>query len=244
MFSPRYQSWFGQSRIEASIDRWESGKRISQHEARQLRQNLCGNEVRAYTRGFGMHLALKALTPFIIPAKVGGLAAFVASGNVWFLLPLLVNPVIRTGITLANWWSTRDQHIPHGEALVTGWLPVIGSIAFPLQMFSARPELSTFLVRDTASRLGQRVPIYGGVDSRTEIALIRSTDLLVEFMQVLSDLMQRVWPWEQQTRDPIATLKLRRSSRFRRWIDHLAAERIAQAVETRQPTDQPTTRAA
>ena len=232
LMSPRYQSWFGQNRVEASIERWEQAGRISHLEAEQLRADLSGSEVRAYTRGFGMHLALKALGPLIVPMKFGGLAAFIASGNPWFLLPLIFTPLLRTIVTLVNWWTTRHEHIPHGEAFVMGLLPTLGSLAFPLQMFSARPHLSTFMIRDGASKLGQRVPVYGGGDSRTEIALIRSTDWIVAMMDVLSGITQRFWPVKTRTADSqsIKSIQLKRT-RWGRWIDHKTAEYMARSID-------------
>lgn len=229
LFSTRYQAWFGKSRIDASIDCWVENKRITDDEAAELRVNLSGKEVRAYTRGFGMHLALKALAPIVLPAKVGGVAAFLASGSPWFLLPMLTTPALRTIITLANWWTTRHEHISHGEALATGWLPIVGSVAFPLQMFASLPNLSTFLIRDAASKLGRRVPVYGGADSRTEIALIRATDILVEFMQLGSSWAQSLFrsAAPQQTAGERQTLKLQPRTRFGRWIDRQAAAKIA-----------------
>jgi hypothetical protein len=59
-------------------------------------------------------------------------------------------------------------------------------------MFAARSELATFLIRDAASKLGRRVPIYGGPNSRTEIAMIRSTDLLIELLDVTSALARKL----------------------------------------------------
>ena len=226
--SPRYQSFFGQKRVEGSIERWEQAGRISHAEAEALRADLSGNEVRAYTRGFGMHLGLKALGPLILPAKFGGVAAFMASGNLWFLLPLVFTPALRTIVTLVNWWSTRHDQIPHGEALVMGFLPTLGSLAFPLQMFSARPQLSTFLIRDGASKLGKRVPIYGGGDSRTEIALIRSTDWIIAMMEALSSISKRFWSSKpakapDQMNEPSSNVKLRRT-RWGRWIDRQTAQ--------------------
>jgi hypothetical protein len=248
LFSSRYQAWFGQNRIDSSIDRWAENKRITDAEAAELRDNLLGKEVRAYTRGFGMHLALKALAPIILPAKIGGVAAFLANGNLWFLLPMLATPVMRTSVTLANWSTTRHEHIPHGEALVTGWLPIVGSVAFPLQMFASRPKLSTFLIRDTASKLGRRVPVYGGADSRTEIAFIRASDLLVEFMQSVSSLTQsllRSAPTERSD-NATRTHKIQPRTRFGRWIDRQAGKRIAEADQQnlRDAWDEFETRAA
>lgn len=238
LFSRRYQTWLGESRIDASIDRWAASERISPGNAEQLRDHLRGTEVLAYTRGFGMHLALKALAPVVLPAKVGGVAAFLASGNPWFLLPMLATPVLRTGVTLLNWWTTRHEQIAHGEALAAGWIPMVGSIAFPLQMFASRPDLSTFLIRDTASKLGQRVPIYGGADSRTEIAMIRASDFLIEIMQGISALATSLF------RSAAANRSVRKAhpqlavprTRFGKWIDRQAANRIMSS-RTAYPTN-------
>ena len=229
ILSSRYQAWFGHRRIAKSIDRWEATERISAEEALDLRQDLSGREVRAYTRGFGMHLALKIFAPIVLPAKVGGVAAFIASGNPWFLAPILITPAMRTAVTLASWWTTRKEHVPHGEALVSGLLPVIGSVAFPLQMFATRPKLSTFLIRDAASMVGRRLPIYGGADSRTEIAMIRWTDYLVEFMQCTSQLVKRIFGanWERKPASTTPTIKLHTRNRLGRWVDNQVAQRIA-----------------
>ena len=159
-------------------------------------------------------------------------------GSPWFLLPLVATRLMRTAITLTNWWATRRRRIPHGEALVAGWLPVAGSIAFPLQMFSTRPLLSTFLVRDAASKLGQRIPVYGGADSRTEIAAIRATDFVVELMQTFSQLAQRVFPARPAVADRPETIKFQSRSRLGRWIDQLAARRIDQ--EEQKPAQEET----
>jgi hypothetical protein len=194
LLSPHYQAIFGHARVEASIESWQRDQRLSDQEAERLRDQLSGKEVRAYVRGLGAHLALKILTPVVAPIKYGGLAAFLASGNLWFLIPMLVMPVARTVVTLASWWSTRGDKIPHTEALLAGLLPMVGSIAFPLQMFAARSELSTFLIRDAASKLGRRVPIYGGPNSRTEIAMIRSTDLLIELLDITSAIARKLSP--------------------------------------------------
>ncbi len=227
LLSPRYQSWLGAQRVDAAIDRWHRSGRITDTEAEGLRQQLCGKQVLAYTRGFGMHLALKTLAPVIIPAKVGGVAAFLASGNLWFLLPMLWTPLMRTLVTLLSAWTTRHHRVPHGEALATGWLPVVGSVAFPLQMFSTRTLLSTFLIRDAASKLGRRFPVYGGADSRTELALIRASDYLIEVMEVITGwLPPRVR--KREAEESSATIRAPKT-RFGRWLDRHASRRMQQA---------------
>jgi hypothetical protein len=173
------------------------------------------------------------LLPVLAPVKYGGVAAFIASGNAWFLLPLLFMPAARTMVTAASWWSTRQQRIPHAEAFLAGVLPVVGSVAFPLQMYAARSELSTFLIRDAASKLGRRVPIYGGPNSRTEIALIRASDRLIELLDVVSIVSRKLYGFARSSppESETATIRLNIRTRFGRWLDELAQRRIAQHAQ-------------
>lgn len=245
LFSSRYQSWLGESRISNAIDQWESSQRIGKTEASKLRDDLSGHEVRAYTRGFGAHIALKALAPIVVPAKVGGVAAFVASGNLWFLLPMLATPMLRSAVTMTSWWMTRHERIPHGEAFLAGFLPVIGSIAFPVQMFSRRPELSTFLIRDMAAKLGRQIPIYGGADSRTELAMIRASDFVVETMQCCSQLLQRFFGSETaaNSSEPVS-LPIRPRTAFGKWLDRQVDARLMLEQEESRNGHNRTKRAA
>ena len=231
LFSRRYQSWFGQSRIEATIGRWQDAQRITSLQAKKLRGDLCGEEVGAYTRGFGLHLALKAMAPIILPAKVGGVAAFAGTGNAWFLLPIVITPILRTIFTIGSAITNRHQRIAHGEALMVCWIPTFGSAAFLLQMFANRPRLSTFLIRDAASKVARKVPIYGGADSRTELAFIRATDFLVEWMKNLSGFSKRLRTLMRLERPAISedsggVLPMRPRTRLMRWLDQKAIQQI------------------
>ncbi len=177
-------------RIEKSIQNWHDDQRITSHEATRLRSELVGAEIKAYIQGAGLHIAIKALAPIMIPAKLGGIAAFFASGNFWFLLPLLLAPILRVLAVVYNACVHRKHGVSHTEALMICWIPTIGSAAFPFQMFANRPLLSTFLLREAASKLAQRVPIYGGKDSRTEMAFVKSTDYLIELSQFAVRLLR------------------------------------------------------
>ncbi len=101
-------------------------------------------------------------------------------------------PTLRFLVVANSAWQNRHQNVPHGEALLVSPFPTVGLIAFPLQMFAGRPELSTFLIRDAASAFGRRVPIYGGPDSRTELAIIRAADGLICLMQSISTVAKRM----------------------------------------------------
>lgn len=192
VFHSGFQTWYGTRMVGASIDRWQSAGRIEGGEADGLRNELLGDQIATYIRGFSIHVSLKALGFVFAPAKVGGVITFLLTGNPLFLLPLVLMPILRLTVVVASAWRNRHRDVPHGEAMLVSALPVIGLFAFPLQMFAKRPELSTFLIRDTASALGRRLPIYGGADSRTEMALIRAADALVLLMQLTSSAATRV----------------------------------------------------
>ena len=231
-FSRRYQSWLGHRRIEAAITRWQDAQRISADHAKNLRSDLSGEEVRVYTCGFGMHLALKAVAPVVLPAKVGGFAAFIATGNLLFLLPFVITPVIRHALTWASVWRNRKHQIPHAEALMISLIPTFGSSAFLLQMFASRPRLATFLLRDVASSVGRRIPIYGGADSRTEIALIRAADYCIEAMKLITSVLQRIrrrlWraPAKAVDSTPAEIIPISRLTGWKLWLDRQAIGQI------------------
>ncbi len=242
LFSRRYQSWFGQSRIEATIERWQNSQRITDGQAKKLHGDLCGEEVGAYTRGLGLHLALKAMAPIILPAKVGGVAAFAGTGNPWFLLPIVITPILRTIFTIGSAITNRHQRIPHGEALMVCWIPTFGSAAFLVQMFSKRPRLSTFLIRDAASKVGRKVPIYGGADSRTELAFIRATDFLIEWMKNLTGVSRRVRSLiglhqRSEVTQAADVLPMSPRTSWMRWLDRKAIEQIAHREEAANAGD-------
>ncbi len=177
----RYQTYVGLRYIRRSIRRWESEQRIGSDEASDLVGQVDANEVATYARGMALHLAIKACSPWVVPAKYGGVAAAVVTGNAWFLLPWLLLPLARAVVTLSNWLAC-GRSVRHTEALLWGCLPTVGSLAFPVQIFVRRPALAHFLIRDFASRIGRRLPIYGGKDSRTEMMLIRWSDHILVAM--------------------------------------------------------------
>lgn len=230
LFSVRYQSWFGQRFIEQAIARWQNDQRISPQEANRLLGDLNGVEVLSYTRGLGLHLLLKLLSPILVPAKIGGVAAFLATGHVSYLIPFLFLPALRVLATISNWWSDRQRHVRHAEALWISGIPTLGSLAFPLQMFLVRPELSTFLIRDAASKLGSVLPIYGGKDSRVEIAVISSVDYLIEFMSFVEKIFPRAVDGTNENLAGPIVVRMKPRSRFGRWLD----DKAMHAIEVQQ----------
>ncbi len=183
--SGRFQRELGRLYIRSRILMWQQEQRLGEAEVQRLNAQLDNHGVDEYVRGFGMHVGLKLLMPFVMSLKVGGAAASVASGNpFYFLFMLMLVPMLRTAITIWRKFATGRPMADYRDALIVGILPVVGSIAYPVQMHCKFPDLSLFLLRDFASRLGRMIPIYGGKDSRTEIAAIGSINLIAEAIEV------------------------------------------------------------
>jgi hypothetical protein len=137
-----------------------------------------------YVRCFGIHLGLKLLVPLLAPLKVGGAAALLASGNLWFLFLLFLMPVCRTAVTLWRMIASGRSPADYLDALLVGALPVVGTLAYPVQMYSKHRELSAFLLRSNAARLGRWLPIYGGKDSRVELWAIKTVNFVAECLEI------------------------------------------------------------
>ena len=222
--SNRFQREFGKLQIHSAIRDWEQSGRLNTGEYEALRQSCESQELDEYARCFGMHLSIKLAAPLLIPLKVGGFAAFAATGSLLYLLPIIVSPVLRTLITLIRMLGKSGKGTAYGEALLVGTLPVLGNLAFPIQMYSSHPRLSTFLIRDAAARLSQLFPVYGGRDSRLEIAAIRLADIPVELLEIGTAVTRRIrrWFWKSDNNAVSTTLPFPTASRW----DGIADEQL------------------
>ncbi len=185
IWNPRYQNQYAHRSIRSMIRRWERTQRIQTTEAQLLRSSISAVEIRHYLRGFSYHLSLKFLSPILVPLKITGLVKFAETGNLIYLTPFLGTSAARLITTLVNQWLSRKEAPSHRVALTLSWLPVVGVFSFPAQLYASNVRLSQFLIRDIASQLGQKAPIYGGADSRLEIWLIQLTDWIFALMQLI-----------------------------------------------------------
>lgn len=160
--------------ITRRIDAWQAAQRLTAAEAEGLRRMVATPSAQEYVRGFGVHLALKAVLPSALldPLLVG---TAVAIGSVYPLGLLFIRSMAITVYSLSRWVKHRD--IAFGTALIVGLIPKLGILAYPSQLLTVHPELAAFLMRDLAASLGQRLPIYGGHHTLTEHACLRCADL-------------------------------------------------------------------
>lgn len=184
--SPKYQTRHANRKIRLIIGRWRASQRITQSDANRIRQAVSAKQMRHYLRGFSYHLSLKLLSPFLAPFKIAGLIKLYETANPIYLLPFFATSILRVSATLVNRWLSRKDSPSHQVAISLSWLPIVGIASFPVQMYASNVQVSQFLIRDFASRLGKKFPIYGGEDSRLEIAMIQSTDWIFALMQLLT----------------------------------------------------------
>ena len=232
--SQRFQSAYGRHLVGELIRGWQRQGRLQTAEANMLHKQLAATDLDEYVRCMGMHLGLKILLPALAPLKFGGLAATSATGNPLYLLPIFALPAARTAITLWRMLHPSRRHIRYFEALLIGPLPIIGSLAYPVQMRASHPELSEFLLREAASRIGRMIPVYGGKDSRMEIWAIRAVNVVLETMDLMRAAtrpFERLFarrPVVAQYIDEPVSIPLNRQTR-------LEARRIAQLAAAESP---------
>jgi hypothetical protein len=163
--------WF----IKREIRAWLRRGFLNENEKVALEQDLHRDEISAYLTDFSIHLGVK---PFV-------------KGVLWTLVPVLVaadsislasaaffivwtGPIIRTVYTLWRMLSSLLVGRPHFPlvALGVGALPVVGNLAYPLEILyrsAARDnQLGQFMACAFSAKLGRKIPIWGGQDSGVE----------------------------------------------------------------------------
>jgi hypothetical protein len=184
----RYQCSLAEQFILRRIEAWETLHGLSAEESQRLRNAVATPSAQEYIRGFGVHLALKALLPSLLldPLFVG---VALAAGSVYPLALMFTRSLAITGYTLVRW--IKRSELRFGTAFALGLIPKVGVLAYPGQLLTVHPELASFLVRDLAARMAERLPIYGGRYTLTQHYAIRCGDLLVSLGDALMRMLRR-----------------------------------------------------
>ena len=172
--SADFRTKFARGYVGNRIDSWRGRRQIDEAEARQLHRELGGDEASLYIVDFGVHIAIKPLVKafawLVLPALYGagvinelvlvaGVATSGAIGRTLYTVPRVVATFFRG--------SPRPW-----IALAVGLLPMVGNLAFPLQLLYAgavrEAAIAKFIVYDGLARLGSAVPIWGCPDSLLE----------------------------------------------------------------------------
>lgn len=171
--------------VARRIRAWERRGQLARPEARRLRANLPSEESSAYLTDCAVHLALKppvkAWEYWVLPTlwSLGWVSGGMLAAGV-----LLSGPLVRTLYTSVRCvQSLRHRREVPFVALGVGLLPVVGNLAYPVQLLYSstedRDDLARFLLYDGCARLGRHIPIWGGADTLTEHVFNHLPDRLV-----------------------------------------------------------------
>jgi hypothetical protein len=172
--------------VARRIRAWEGRGQLARAEAQRLRRQLPREESSAYLTDFAVHVALKvpvkAFEYWLLPAFWA--LGWIGEGTLALGL-LLSGPAVRTLYTSVRTAQSlrRGRELPL-VALGVGLLPVVGNLAYPVQiLFSsteAEDHVARFILYDGCARLGRHVPVWGGADTLTEHVFNRLPDRLID----------------------------------------------------------------
>ena len=207
MTSQRYRSLLARAYVAARIDRWERRGQLSAEEAQFLSEALHREAVSSYITDFGVHIALKppirclqwGVLPVLFASGVigiGATAALIAFGGM----------IGRTLYTLGRTVQAVLRHErPPWIARGVGLLPVVGIVAYPIQIVYLGAEragkLAGFIIYDTMTAAGELLPVWGGRDTATEHWFNRLADFIVRDRRPLLQKQafeQNRWPVDRR----------------------------------------------
>jgi hypothetical protein len=164
---------------------WRDRGQLGDREARYLSRFDVEAEHATYLTDFAAHIAIKPLYKVAVWLGAPVLAqADIVSFTTAGLAIVFGGSIARSLYTSSRCASDlRAGRSAPWLALLVGTAPVVGSVAFPLQLLrsSAGPNgrLAGFLIYDALTTIGRRVPIWGGIDTGTEHFFNRLGDLIV-----------------------------------------------------------------
>ncbi len=164
--------------INGRLADWEKRGQLKPEHSEFLQKQTQKESTSPYLADFIILMGLKPLTNIIeliiLPALYASgfigeaaLAIGVAFGGIIYRTAYTVGKIIYENLALKE----EERH-PRWIALIIGLIPTFGNLAYPTQMVYAAntksPELAEFLLYDISARIGAKIPIWGGKDTRTE----------------------------------------------------------------------------
>ncbi|MCZ6836373.1 MAG: hypothetical protein O7G85_11420 [Planctomycetota bacterium] len=174
LFFQKWRARWASHMLRRRIKSWERRKQLASIESRHLVTHVRSDEATEYLTDFGMHLVIK----FPVKAIEYGLFPMLAIAGLVSNTTVLV--VAATGgiigrSTYTLWRiiqaTARGRERPW-IALITGFLPIVGNAAYPIQILYTSSErnhdVAKFILIDIFTTLGRKIPIWGGPDTLTE----------------------------------------------------------------------------
>ncbi|PSB41838.1 hypothetical protein C7B80_29380 [Cyanosarcina cf. burmensis CCALA 770] len=174
ILSQRYRINIVRNYVARRIERWRDRKHLRDEEANSLLQSLEREKSSEYLTDFGVHLGIKLFVKIIEYVLVPLLYFVGLINELVFITWLIVGgPVYRTIYTS---WRALQAAIARQEipwvALLVGLIPTAGILAYPCQIIwsakGKKQKIAQFIVYDFFTRIGAKIPAWGGEDTNTE----------------------------------------------------------------------------
>ncbi|MUL38896.1 hypothetical protein [Gloeocapsopsis dulcis] len=184
----RYRLQFTRDLIRDRIDDWEDRTQLIPEEAEFLRLRLDQEHGSGYLVDFSIHVALKIIIQSLEFIVLPLLYAIGIIDEVGFGLLFVVDgPIFRSIYTGYKCIQaiTTGQEIPW-IAFLVGLIPFVGTVAYPCQLVYStagkRGKIAQFIVYDTFTQLGEKIPIWGGEDTLTEHFFNQLAYKIIQFL--------------------------------------------------------------
>lgn len=184
--SARYRWGVARWYLQKDIKKWYARKSIDREGRKFLLSELHKDDVSSYLTDFSVHLALKPLDKLLSLLVVPLITAYgIIDVKTGVIAALAVGPVTRTLYTLWRFTHSlvRRRHNYPVIALIIGALPVVGNLAYPLELLfrgsGNRDYLAKFILYSFSAKIGAKLPVWGGKDSGTEHFFNRWTHKLL-----------------------------------------------------------------
>lgn len=182
LVSQRFRFNLARNYIATRAQYWQDRKQLKSEDTAYLIRSINEENTSEYLNDFGVHLGIKifvkSLEYLLVPSLY---ATGLISGVVLIAWLVAGGPIYRT---IYTGWRSLQAAANHYEipwvALLVGLLPTVGSLAYPCQLlYSARGKqkrLAKFIVYDFFTRIGAKVPAWGGEDTLIEHYCNRCAD--------------------------------------------------------------------
>ena len=189
VFSPTYRKSSVEELIKKRIAEWQKREQLSQKQADYLSDQAEHESTSPYLADFIILIGLKPLTNIIELVLLPALYAMGAINEATLAIGVSLGGVIyRTAYTLSKMiyerlFTKSEERHSRWIALIVGMIPTIGNAAYPTQMVysasSKSKKLAEFLMYDITSRVGAKIPIWGGKDTHTEHFFNHLPDIII-----------------------------------------------------------------
>ncbi len=192
--SQRYRLNFVRNLFTERIKIWQDRDQLTDDEAGLLIEKLHQDRSSSYLVDLSIYLAIKVI---VLVFEVTLLPVLLAMGIIneatFGLFVLMDGPILRTIYTLYRMLQSAiaGYELPW-VALFIGLIPFVGNVAYACQVIYSTAgkdaKVPRFIVYDTFTHLGTKIPIWGGEDTLTEHTFNRAAYWLI---YSLSSLLNR-----------------------------------------------------